>query len=524
MSGETNDERLRNVARQHLASMTDIEPSAELRARIEAIPSTHPMPDHGGRDDSRRLRFVVPAIAGIAVAIAICALLVGALVVRPSVVGPSVSRTSTASALGPSASPTPVPSPSGGSAQSVDRYPGGIPKTYGGERVYLGFGAFIHGQQMADATPFLAGGWFGDGSREVCTGGAIQLGSPIPATFQHGCGSVIGADSPWAAYSLPASLGWIAWDGHSLPGGRGPAVIRVHTHDPRSAECSAATVSYCREMFIVDEVVWTGDSATEASPIGVTEAVARLDRLNIEESLPIGGTATLAVQRHIFPTFRPQTCAAPWPVATFDLQGDPRFGLLAVFPTQTARVEAEGTIALDGSCPVDSRIVRPGAAKWVGVQNVLVLAYGDDTADAVEAVMASQGDAVGVDTPQLDFPPSSLDESYAFLTYYLAARAAGNIDTASRYAGSSSSLDEVEGRYAANALTYVIGPATVPEQSQLPFSVLGSLQSEALPGTLRMFEVTHPDSTDTALRDETFICYELKNPQIDSWIVVRLAP
>jgi hypothetical protein len=420
--------------------------------------------------------------------------------------------------------PSVAPSaPSNASAAPADRYPGGIPKTIGGERVYLGFGAFIHGEQMTDPTPFLAGGWFGDGSTDLCTGGGIVVGSPEPDVFKAGCGSVIGADAPWATYSWPGPLGWIAWNGHSLPNGRGPAVIRVHTHDPRSRECSSASRLDCEERFIIDAVVWIGDTASDASPIAVTEAVARLDGLLVLERLPIAG-GTLAVERHVFPTFRQRTCRFPPSVAMFDLQGDPRFGLLAVFPTVAARVAAQPSLTSNGSCAVDSRIVRPGIARWVAVQNVLVLTFGDDAAAAVEKALAAQGTGLAADIPQIGFPPSPLDESYAFLSYYLAARAAGNVDTAERYEESGSSQDEIERRYQANALSYVIGQATIPGESQLPPAMRPSLASQAASGTVRMFQVTHPDSTDPTLRAETFICYELVDPQIDSWSVQRLEP
>jgi hypothetical protein len=142
---------------------------------------------------ARRQHVATGLLGAAAVGLAVAAALVGSLLLRPAV-----------SAL-PSPHMTEMSSLS--SAASASRSPGGIPTSLDGEPVYLGLGAVLHADAMKDATPFLVGGWFGDGTRDTCTGGGLVLGTPDPALFRHGCGSVVGGDSPWGRQLLARTTG-----------------------------------------------------------------------------------------------------------------------------------------------------------------------------------------------------------------------------------------------------------------------------------------------------------------------------
>jgi hypothetical protein len=467
-------------------------------------------------------RHVAAGLAGVAVGLAVAAVLVGSLLMR--------------SAVAPSGSPHVTQVSSLSPVVAGSRYPGGIPKSLDGQPVYLGLAAVVHAAATTDATPFLVGGWFDDGSRNMCSGGGITVGTPDPDLFRSGCATVVGGDSPWGTYSWPGPQGWMAWNGHSLPGGVGPSIVRVHTHDPLSAQCSAESRASCEATLIVDDVRWTGDALTAASPISVVEAVARLDALSIQEQVPMAG-GTLSVMRYVFPTVREQPCPSPWPTEVFDLHGDPRFALLAVFPDEASRVAAQPQLESSDTCPTDPRVVRPGAPLWVAQANVLVLVYGNDVAEATRKVLSTQSDFATI-----GFPAANVDESYRVVLDFLAARESGDLGAAPGLAsadGSSTSktpvasstsydayLADAERRYVANALSFSIGPAQTPTKADVGAAAWKVLTTDAVPGTARLFEVDHPGSTVPALAHEVYVAYELKNPTVDSWalLLVDAAP
>ena len=199
--------------------------------------------------------------------------------------------------------------------------------------------------------------------------------------------------------------------------------------------------------------------------------------------------------------------------------------MLAVFPDEEARSAAQAQLdpATPG-CGDDPRVVRPGTPTWVGVQNVLVKAYG---ADVVAHAVASLG---GHEPDRyLPLPAASLDESYRVVDDAEAARAAGFLD------GQSLAVDQASNtwfrtyqqatyrRFVAHALTYTIGNAAVVTQSNVDAATWAALKSAALLGTARLCVVDHPDSTDPALRTETIVAYEKTRPDIDTWGLIVLA-
>jgi hypothetical protein len=331
----------------------------------------------------------------------------------------------------------------------------------------------------------------------------------------------------------------MAWNGHSLPGGVGPSIVRVHTHDPLAAQCSAATRGSCEATLVVDDVLWTGDALTAASPVSVMEAVNSLDALPVQERLPIPG-GSLVIERHVFPTVRQQPCPPPWPTEVFDLHGDPRFGLLVVFPDVAARTAAQPLLDSAGSeCPTDPRVIRPAPRVWVADANVLVLVYGSDVAAATKAALSTATNPAGAQTAILGFPVASVDESYRVLADFLSARESGSLEKypsflptvqppASKNAVASSTgydayVADAKRRYASNALSFSIGPAIMPAEVDVGAAAWDVLATEAVAGTARLFEVDHAGSTAPALRHETYVAYELKHPDVDSWVLLLVA-
>lgn len=385
-----------------------------------------------------------------------------------------------------SAQPSPAPA-------DVARYPGGVPETLGGEPVLVDLAAAAHMRATADASPFLIGGWFDDGTTAQCTGGPPPDPSPL---FNYGCTS--GPVPPSGAFSP------LYWNGHRLPDGRSIAVLRVHTHDPLAAACKPENHALCDAVPVVDAVLWTGDPGSATAPFTVQDAMTWLGSVTPKEVRQTAPNATMQLQRDLFVT--PRVCPSPWPTAVFEVHGDPRFGLIAVYPSTAARATAQATVTGDPSgCPLDPRIVRPGDMRWLGQDNLLILVYGD----AAEA--AAKG-ALGVGPrASLPVPIAGLDESYRAVYDYESARSAGTYD---REAPPGLSYNDpgwtalADRRAAANALAFVIGPGAPATRALVGPANWSQISQYAAKGTATVYTVDHPSSTDPALRTEILTAYE----------------
>lgn len=397
------------------------------------------------------------------------------------------------------------------------RYAGGILRILDGQPVYVGFGAVLHAQATSDAKPFLVGGWFGDGSLNTCSGGDINRD---PSPLLSGCGTVVGGNAPFGPYVWPGPQGQMDWNGHSLPNGQGPAIVRVHTHDPMATACRPDTRAACEAVLVVDAVLWTGDAWTHAAPLTLAEAVRRLGHVNIVEQLAQPPNGVLVVQRHLFVTPHPVPCSPPWPHELFDIHGDPRFALVAAFPDTASRQAAQAKLdPARTACQEDPRIVRPGAPAWVGQDNVLVLVYGGRAVTA--ATQAALASGFPPSEP-LAFPATGLDESYRVVLDWEAARATDILEIATAPVeatgpGYDGYVQDAYRRFTANALTFVIGRGLPATEANVGASLWSTLARAAVPGTARVFIVNHPASTDPALRQETLVAFRLRQPSVDSW-------
>ncbi|HEV2006436.1 MAG TPA: hypothetical protein VGQ85_07460 [Candidatus Limnocylindrales bacterium] len=431
---------------------------------------------------------------------------------------PVAGSPSSSAAVTPTSS-TPIASlPSLVASPDSGRDPTGIPTTLDGQPVDIGLAAVVHALATTDATPFIVGGWFNDAKAYTCSGGIDRDPSPL----LRGCATVVGGDSPWGQ-SFPGPQGLMYWDGHELPGRFGPSIVKVHTHDRRAAACRLEDRAQCRGVLVVDDVLWTGDEWTTTGPLSVTQAVGRLDGLSIITGFPMGPNGSLSVQRKLFTTPTAQACPSPWPHEAFDLHGDPRFGVLAVFPNEAARIAAQAQLAPAApGCGDDPRVVRPDAAAWVGVQNVLVRVYGAGVAAQLEGPLNGHPS-----DRYLPLPAASLDESYRVVDDAEAARASGNLGLpglstyreVDRYATYQQATYR---RFAAHALTYAIGEGTPVTQANVDAATWAVLKVAAVPGTPRLYIVDHPDSTDPALRTEAIVAFEEVQPTLDTWGLIVL--
>jgi hypothetical protein len=141
----------------------------------------------------------------------------------------------------------PAPLPSGPAASGIVMGSDGIPTQIDGQRVYrVGDHAAwrnIQGSFLLGVIPNL--------SVPVCivTGSSVV---PEQDLVQRSCGGgmLVGVVLGDGVTLAPKSSGLLtAWTGHAV-------VVRVHTHDPEAAQCSAAQQAQCEAAVVVEVVVW----------------------------------------------------------------------------------------------------------------------------------------------------------------------------------------------------------------------------------------------------------------------------
>ena len=171
-------------------------------------------------------------------------------------------------------SPTPTNSAlSPGATASIPRYSDGIPSVWQGQPVLRWADALARRYTAKDDTSFLVGVWL-NFYLHTCPVGAST--PPAPSSWVAGGCSIsgyhpIGADAGVRGDDLTgvATLRFID-EGTLRPG---PAILRVHVHDPRASLCGPQEAT-CDTMIVAERAIWTGDSATEPRPFSVSNVVS----------------------------------------------------------------------------------------------------------------------------------------------------------------------------------------------------------------------------------------------------------
>lgn len=383
--------------------------------------------------------------------------------------------------------------------------------------MYVGLGAVARARAADDTTPFLVGGWFHDATLHVCSGGI----GPVPVLL-GGCDTTVGADAP--RMEFPGPQGRMYWGDVTLPRSAPPSIVRVHTHDARARDCPVGQRAACRLVLVVDDVVWSGDDVTRTAPRSVPEAVSLLGGVYLLSEFPLGPKSTLSVDRWLGVTAPPTACAAPWPRQTYAIHDDARLGLLAVFSDTASREAAQAS--LDPGvlpCGLDPRVSRPGAARFVAVENVLILVYDQDVADHLTTYIADPT----VSQKYVPLPDASVDESFHLVDDVEALRLAGDVETLEVASGSDGNWNTWQEvavrRAAANALTYQIEDGQAVAAPDLPAATWEMIHKSGTPGSARRFVIHHRDSTDPALATEILVAFRLVHPDVDTWRIVLVA-
>ncbi len=190
----------------------------------------------------------------------LCALLAGCgSGVSPSASAPSVGSPSVSSAL-PTMAISGVPA-AVSPRVSAARFADGLPQSIGGQQVLREAEVLAHVQAAESDAVFLIGAWLDvyTGPRSCYINGCP---SGIVASDEAGSGTSILTDGN-TTYQFATGLR------------SGPTVLEVHVDDPRVAACPSAVVA-CDRLIVVDKAVWTGDSFTDPTPLGIAEVGAAI--------------------------------------------------------------------------------------------------------------------------------------------------------------------------------------------------------------------------------------------------------
>ncbi len=429
-------------------------------------------------------------------------------------------RTGPLASMHPSG-PLPASGREGSPTQSTpvvgaDRWPGGIPTLLGGAPVFVGLDAQRQLATQSDDAELLVGGSWLSGP-VICTGG-ISVG-PVdlnPLAFR-GC----------PRYRLEGVPGRFLYP-RDVPT-NAPIILRVHTHDRRADTCW--NVEACRQVVVVDGVAWSARDAAMPAPIDAASAVNRVTAIQFAEQRTTAPNEITYVDEDVFAL--PIACH-DLPELLFEIRGDPRVRLVAVFADPAARAAFQNAAggsqairAIASACldPVDP----PGSdARWIGLDNLLVLS---DTDDATAAEILTQLRNTTGTSRNLIPLPAGADLSRETVSDFLAARAAGEWDHAwgERLISPPSDVTYPYGEFqedtlrraAANALD---GSMTLIAANATQTDVGPTIWSGRPPGSdLWVYRVDYPGATDPALASETFVVIHDPKSGFRDWTMVRLA-
>ncbi len=227
-------------------------------------------PPAGGRGRKRR-GSVLRAGALTATAALIACVLVGAGLY---VAGPRNEAISQKQS--PSAGPSEIASPTAATpsaTSSIPRYGDGIPKVWQGQPVLRWADALAMRTTARDDTPFLVGVWLNipTGAFSCPMDPGPDPSAPNSWISRGGCQfSYVSAD----AGGQPSTQNGVAtFRFYKGMLATGPAIMRVHLHDPRATQCGYQE-PICDDMIVVDDILWTGDAATAPHPLSVADVIA----------------------------------------------------------------------------------------------------------------------------------------------------------------------------------------------------------------------------------------------------------
>jgi hypothetical protein len=257
----------------------------------------------------------------------------------------------------------------------TDRYPDGLPRLLDGQPVLRGEAALAHARATSDATPFLLGGWM-----TVVPGLPLVCPLVLPSTgveWLAPCGQPAFSDVAGDAAGDLVAAGALTFHFLDTSGlGSGPAILRVHVHDPRAAECGGQDTA-CGRAMVAEAVLWTGDAATAPHPLDLARVTAGL-RTAVPGLVlnPIGRDIPFSDCGGVLPAARDYAVAVIPPDV-------PSVSLVEIGPSPDALGRAlpirEGTAAALAAPPLATSGTPGGfQCRWLRVANVALLVRTSD--------------------------------------------------------------------------------------------------------------------------------------------------
>lgn len=248
------------------------------------------------------------------------------------------------------------------------RFEDGLPRSVAGKPVHRGSEAITFAASVGETSSFLVGLWitprFGPFSCPIALPGHWD--------WRNACASPGLSDT---AGTLDGGMyAAITFRFSSSQPPSGPAVVSVHVHDPRAADCTPDP-TICDRMMVVDGVVWSGDTATD--PVGlttdrVTAALRSVDARFV--ATPLG------------PRVSPRDCWSGVPGATSlavsgGHSGPPSVTYVGIAPSAIARARAVPDRSVFDAKAVMCRDATIGApndpdnhvVRWLAFDNVALL-------------------------------------------------------------------------------------------------------------------------------------------------------
>jgi len=294
----------------------------------------------------------------------------------PSLAGPAAEMTSSARPSSVTA-PEPLTTASPVASGTVEgRYGDGIPMSLGGEPVLRI--PDLDERAPRDDAPFLLGAWTVDWNG--ITMSCVLLSGTPPPFGPPRCNPRWLTDGPANRGASPLFLE--SWP--SMPAG--PVIVRIHRHDDRARLCEGTYRDRCEALGVIEDVVWIGDEATAAAPIGPIEAIQRLSG-----ALPglFDGTSLIPLRPDAAPagpSADPGTCQPPYPQLSWAvltgadvLATESVIRSILVFPTVGARERVDQDLwasGFNGQTPAGEgcAVIWDGmfTTEWIAVENVMV--------------------------------------------------------------------------------------------------------------------------------------------------------
>lgn len=418
---------------------------------------------------------------------------------------PTATVTTPVPAGSASPSVSPAPTVPATPVARIDPTGRGFPRAIDGQLVLSIPEARWAALQGTGPVDLLVGGWFQWGVNRAC-----GVGPPVAL------GNVC---APWIFGSVPNSGDgsyYLVIPYADAPRTWEPIVFRVHARDPRADECLPVVLLQCQHLLVFDSIAWRGGEPVTG--VSTTEAAIRLARASPSLSAWFD-QPDLALG---FPDPAPgAACPLGSGVAIYRVWGDIRIRSMVMADDASALQAAIAGDPRDCGLSVDPAGPEP---HWLTTSGVSVLLQdGDDT--QLEQILRDDLDG-SLEIPKRAGPATWGDPATYVVEMFEAVRGSGAGSAADilRPYGCCNDLDQdIVRRAAAGAQAADVVSRGAAGSKAARDAIPSAQHDRYRAATAQLFDVTHPDTSDAALRTETILAVQ----DVDGFwrvVIVEAAP